>query len=108
EKLIEAISCFNTKKWLDKNHSNFVKLYGELTDKNFSERLTKEEVLELELVKSILDSLDKQLNVELENTIFLKSKMAEKKYNKLEKWEDEINELDLQINTLLEDLKRSE
>lgn len=108
KEILDSIERCKIDKWLDNKYTEFLNIYANLCDKKFSKALSGEELQTLEIIKSILDSLDKQLDAEIEKNIDLKFKMAEKRHERLDDLNEKLDEYDNQINSILKELKNLE
>lgn len=99
--IVDSISKFNMNEWLSVKYKEFVTIYGELTLKKINNKISKEEIATLELVAKILDSLDKQLDREIENSIAVKLMLSQRKDNEITTLENTIEELDGKIEAIL-------
>jgi hypothetical protein len=99
--IIDTISKFNLNEWLSLKQNEFVTIYSQLTLKKLNNSISKEEIITLELISKILDSLDKQLDREIENSIAIKLKLSEKRNDNISELEKDIEELDLKIEDIL-------
>lgn len=106
--IVEIVEKSNVEGWVDKKYLELIDNFSVLCEKRLREKLTHTEELTLDLLTRALDSMDKQFDRQIEKSIDLKFRMADKQYHRIEFLKSSISEIDDQINEILTKIEKSE
>ncbi len=106
--LVDIIEKSNMEDWLTRKYIDLINQYSLLCEKKLRIKLSHEEEVTINYLMAALDSLDKQLDKQLEKVIDIKFRMADKQNDRLEFLKRNISEIDERLYKTLEMLEKCE